>query len=517
MRLEHRAMLYFFRPQPLRVPVVGAGRVFGASLFALVAVVAGCAADPVRTHEDDSQPALLADVHETRAADTASGEAAHAEVAHAEIAEGAATASHDAHAGTALQAHDPCRGPATPDPRDSQITTGDKAVIIQTPGGQDVGLPPQVLEWMKERQFAEAHDGWHLVRRWDQGCRKSNAPAQGCAAAQRLLNQGLWRADIQQGAPGDGLAFMMAHRHMIDMMKQTFPKHAGLFSSFKRIPKTKNDPENPMPWKNISWTQSNLRGFEILENIEKNLDMFPNEDELGHFIQGSIRWTPERPSVIVSKPGSGLHGALHGQWSVVGSPIALINQAVDVRNFTFWKLHGWIDDIWERYRVAKGMKQTDSDYQKIYYEQCTEMHALEPRNRNGVKPPTGMPPTSTPDTAANGFFAKNVRPIFDARCTGCHSALGGAAAGLVLGGTGVTTAEIIEGILNVPSTNGEFPLVVPRDPDKSWLFLKASGNSERVTCSVECDRQRMPPAGAALTAAQIATLRQWITNGATAQ
>lgn len=510
MSLSHPRMVQFIPlPTSLRA----------CALFALVAPLgAGCAASDDGIPADHASHANHApDARGRSSADeTANATASHP--SHAQVAQGAqgAAAHDDAQPGHAAQRHEMCRGPAQPDPRDDQITTGDAAVIIQVGSNRDVTLPPQVLEWMKDTQHAEAHDGWHLVRRWDQGCRKSNAPAEGCSAAQRLLKQGLWRADVQQGAPGDGLAFLMAHRHMLEMLRETFPKHAGLFSGFKEVPKNRNHPENPMPWKNVSWTQSNLRGFEILENIEKNLAMFPTEDDLGHFIQGSIRWTPQNPSTFVSQTGSGLHGALHGQWTVIGSPIALINQAVDVRNFTFWKLHGWIDDIWERYRVAKGQKRTDADYQKLHYEQCMEMHALEPRNRKGVKPDLSGGGTQTgADPDASGFFAKSVRPLFDATCTGCHSAEGGAAAGLVLGGAGVTTREIVEGLVGVKATNDEYDLVVPGNPDKSWLYLKASAASERVTCQGACDRQRMPPAGTVLTTAQLATLRQWITNDAT--
>jgi hypothetical protein len=409
-----------------------------------------------------------------------------------------------------------CIGRARPDPRDRDIPR--QPTVIDVGQTQDLLLPDGMLAWMREHEFLEAHEGWHLVRRWDQGCRESYASADDCPSAQRLVDRGLWRADVQQGAPGDGLAFLMAHRHMVELMKETFPRHAAMFSGWTHVPRVREDPENPMPWRALSWTDNHYRGFDILEDIENYLEMFPSEDELGLFIEGGLRWTPESPLTVIPQPGAGLHGALHAQWNVPGSPAALGNQALDVQNPVFWKLHGWIDDVWERYRIAKGQKQSDRDYQDVMYDQCMEMHALEPRNRKGVKPQ--IPPAtgnSDIDPDASGFFAKSVRPILDANCTGCHSALGGAAAGLVLGGVGVTTSEVIAGIVGVKSTNGEYDLVVSGKPDLSWLMLKASGASERVTCAGSCDRQRMPPAGTTLTAAQLATLRQWITNGATAK
>jgi hypothetical protein len=191
--------------------------------------------------------------------------------------------------------------------------------------------------------------------KWDQTCRQSNA-TNGGSATQNLTSQSLRRAPIQQGAPGDGVAFMMMHRHMIMMLKTTFPKHTKLFDGFGKVPKTTQDPQNPTPWRSISWTSSNLTGFDTLENLEQHLDMFPSEDDLGQYIENTYRWTAQTPMSPVNQLGSGLHGALHSQWSVAGSPANLIQQSVDVKNYTFWKLHGWIDNVWERYRKAKNLK-----------------------------------------------------------------------------------------------------------------------------------------------------------------
>lgn len=396
------------------------------------------------------------------------------------------------------------------DPRDNELTG--KPDIVKVGNSQDTMLPKPVLDWMKEREWDESHDGWHLIRLWDQGCRKSNASGEGCASAQRLVSKGLWRAPNQQGAPGEGVEFLAFHRHMIQQIKQAFPKHADLFSSFKHIPKSKADPENPHPWRNISWSQGNLRGFEILENIEKNVGMFADEDDLGHYIESSFKWTPERPTVAVSRPGQALHGAMHAQWAVSGSPGSLINQAIDLRNWTFWKLHGWIDDVWERYRKAKGLSDSDPAYQKVLVGQCKEMHDLAPSRRKGG----GTVTPEQPSQPESGFFAQSVRPILETTCSGCHSVEGSAMGGLVLGGKGISSAEVMKGLVGVKATNERYDLVKPGNPEQSWLYLKASGGAATVACTSSCDRTAMPPSGQGLTAAQLSTLRQWIANGAKA-
>ncbi|HMJ15585.1 MAG TPA: hypothetical protein VK524_29415 [Polyangiaceae bacterium] len=424
----------------------------------------------------------------------------------------AAQHPHDATMGAAGAMADPlsqCKLHVAADPRDAMLS--DQPMIVTAGFQQDALLPQIVLDWMDENQFAEAHDGWHLVRKWDQTCRKSNATT--CTASGALTRQGLERAPIQQGAPGDGAAFMMMHRHMFMMLHTAFPNHTKLFAGFTKVPRSKDDPENPHPWGEINWSSNNMRGFEILENIEQHLDQFATEDDLGQFIENTYRWTAQSPMSPVNMPGSGLHGALHSQWAVSGSPANLIQQAVDVKNFAFWKLHGWIDSVWERYRVAKGLKNDDPAYQQLMLEQCNEMFALEPRNRKPGQsgPGTVDPGTSAPET---GEFATRVRPFLDSSCAGCHGPIA-PTAGMTLGGTNVSSAEVIAGLVGAAASNGEYKLIEPGAPDKSWVYLKASGGVATVACARACDRQAMPPSGTGLSATQLASLRQWIMNGAT--
>jgi hypothetical protein len=308
------------------------------------------------------------------------------------------------------------------------------------------------------------------------------------------------------------------HRHMIMMLNVAFPKHPSLFAGFTKVPRTQNDAANPHPWHAISWSSSNITGFDTLENIEQNLDKFPTEDDLGQYIENTYRWTAQSPMSPVNQAGSGLHGALHSQWSVNGSPANLIQQAVDVRNYTFWKLHGWIDNVWERYRKAKGLKDDDPAYQKLMLEQCMEMFTLQPRNR-GMTTPGGTTSPGTAGTGAvaeTGAFATNVRPFLDSTCGGCHSAIA-PSAGMTLGGSGISSAEILDGLISQKSSNGQFNLIEPGAPMQSWVYLKASGEAANAMCTTACDREKMPPSGTGLTAAQLTTLRDWIMSGAPRQ
>lgn len=426
---------------------------------------------------------------------------------------GGAAPGHMGHDGAA--AHDSgCLWKVSVDPRDEMLTG--EPLVWEGVGGKDLLLPQLVLDWMEENEFESSHDAWHLVRKWDQSCLTSNASASSCRAAKRLQDQGLERAAIQQGAPGDGLAFMAMHRHMIHMLKEVFPKHSALFEGFSKVPRSTDDKENYASWHRVSWSSDNIKGFDILENIEDNLDMFANEDELGNYIENTYRWTPQRPMEPTNQPGSGLHGALHSQWAVSGSPGNLIEQAVDVRNFFFWKLHGWIDNVWERYRVAKGLTASDPDYAKIMREQCDEMWYLKKSNRGLPMQPSGSTDPGNSGATGNtetGYFATQVRPFLDSSCGGCHSPIG-PSAGVTLGGKGITSAELVDGLVSKKSTNGEYNLIEPGKPELSWVYLKASGESTTVSCSGACGRGKMPPSGDGLSATQLQVLSKWITDGA---
>jgi hypothetical protein len=108
--------------------------------------------------------------------------------------------------------------------------------------------------------------------------------------------------------------------------------------------------------------------------------------------------------------------------------------------------------------------------------------------------------------AETGHFAQQVRPFFDRTCGGCHSAIA-PSAGVTLGGMNVSSADVVKGIVGVKSMNGEYNLIEPGAPERSWIYLKASGDVATVSCAGACDREKMPPSGAGLSAAELGTLR----------
>lgn len=91
--------------------------------------------------------------------------------------------------------------------------------------------------------------------------------------------------------------------------------------------------------------------------------------------------------------------------------------------------------------------------------------------------------------------------IFTPICSVCHGGVSPAA------GQDLSSIEkSAENLINVSSSNALFKRVEPGEPEQSYLYLKITGNV--------IAGSRMPLGQPALIAAQIAAIKQWISQGA---
>lgn len=368
-------------------------------------------------------------------------------------------------------------------------------------GQTDAVLQPEVIEWMEQKEWQEVHFQWHQVRRCGNG--GFGTPGGGDFDP----------CDYPELAPDanecenaqDGYEFLVMHRHMLQALRQLWPSHTDLFEGWDQWPAATDYPDLLRPYFK-EWSQAVLDEAAIADDIENNLDMFADEGEFGMWIQcGSLRG---------GVGASTLHGALHfNGYPQNNQSHSVANQRRNLDSFIFWKLHGYIDKVWERYRLAKGQQPTDADIQQELKAQCQEMDALAISIPGGEEP---EPTEELPEEA--GFFHEVVRPGLEAfGCATCH---GEGEDGELRLGFNVSSTEIVERLVNVDSAYAEgFKLVVPGEPEQSWLYLKASGLSTTsgATCQgvMNCTKA-MPPGGGTLPDSDLANLRQWIEDGAPA-
>jgi hypothetical protein len=474
---------------------------------------------------------------------------------------------------TDVTTHHPCDAPYPKDPRDDTMT-GELVRVVTNDNGTpddssddqyDLLLPQEMLDWLAEQDWIQEHGDWHSVRRCAQSCQR-NAPGAFCQSTETLAARGLSCAPIQEGEPGDGYAFLVMHRHMIRGFQQAFPKHVELIRGFYRVPTSKDDPENAIPWVDVRWSDEQLETVAWMENITQHVDAFTSEDDYAKWVQfgegqfggggfappggfpdggfpgglfpgdGSApgfpggdlpgfgdtdAGVPQIPADAAAaagdggttnRPSGGIHGGLHSQWAVPGSPSSLVDNNKNVQNFAFWRLHVWIDDMWERYRRARGLGEDDADYQQALFEQCEEMHelgkALPPTTQDGMEEDSDGG-TSPPET---GLFATEVAPVLSSYCGGsvCHGA-DSPTLGLTL--AGAQASVVREGLVGEQSSEVSMALVEPGEPEQSWIYLKITGNFAGVDCNIaRCTA--MPPAGTTPSEQEIERIRAWIAAGA---
>lgn len=119
-----------------------------------------------------------------------------------------------------------------------------------------------------------------------------------------------------------------------------------------------------------------------------------------------------------------------------------------------------------------------------------------------VDPTGGLPDVEV----ANPSFANDIQPIFTRRCAigGCHS-VNSARAEMVL-----TAGHAYDSIVNKPSyLNAVLDRVEPGDAASSWLVRMIEADDD-----ARLHYSRMPLGGQPLTNNQIATIVNWIENGA---
>jgi hypothetical protein len=423
--------------------------------------------------------------------------------------------AHDASDAAAEHAHDAgpvhhaCATPYFVDPRDKSASGAPVRLVTQAgdpanPADDqyDLQVPADLKAWMDEQNWGREHANWHNVRRWDTD---KTPPI--------LAARGLTRSPILEGQDGDGFAFMAMHRHMIQGLRQAFPSHFTAIRAFSHVPLEQTDAQNPFPYKGIEWSDAQLATLDILEHIEQHADEFLSDDDLGHWIQ-FLRVIP--PSGGGGDAGAsaeeeanatalgGIHLALHAQFAIPDSPFSLLDNEANLYLVSFWQLHGWIDNVWSRYRLAKGLRDDDPVYQAELLAQCEEMHGLDDKRVDTRSDDAGTAVVEV------GEFATRVAPILQTYCRGCHGVETGQA-GLVL--TGLPASQVRTNLVGVRANEADLALVEPGAPQQSWLVRKLTGDFHDIACG-DC-KTMMPLAGARPSAQELATVQAWIAGGAT--
>ena len=162
----------------------------------------------------------------------------------------------------------------------------------------DLTVQPEVLEWFKARVWEQAHFQWHNIRRCTSAC--TPRMRQGGGVNPCKTNPELIPTNQENKGPGDGLEFLAMHRHMIQSLKQLWPKHTEQFEGWEHFPTKAADV--PKQWQ-ADWKDWMA---DVASNGAKADDPASHMSETGFESEGAFgQWIQST---------SQLHGALHFAW-----------------------------------------------------------------------------------------------------------------------------------------------------------------------------------------------------------
>jgi hypothetical protein len=228
----------------------------------------------------------------------------------------------------------------------------DGAADTWGPGADPLLMPPAVVRYIDENQWGDMHLKWHTVRQWDLLNPSDQSWAQG---------KGWKRADVQEGLAGNGLEFLAMHRMMMQMLIQVDANAQQLLVGWTTPPTDPMDKRDPLPNEDTTPFDTNM--LAAIDKLENHIDSFTSDDDLGLYIETSLRPTADDPSSRATDRSAGIHNYIHNRFSDSSSKIDIGDPTVNLKNKRFWRLHGWIDGLWTKYRAQAGKTDMDADYQ----------------------------------------------------------------------------------------------------------------------------------------------------------
>lgn len=275
-----------------------------------------------------------------------------------------------------------CSGTAE-DPNANVGNDDDEEVISRS---EPLAVPKPMLTFLKNEGWGSHHLEWHTVRQWDRLGPSDQAWAK---------KQGWARADVQEGAKGNGLEFLAMHRVMIGILKQKFPKDAAIFDGWAvppTDPKDKNDPCT-------SGTFDPAK-MPALDKLQNHLGDFKTDDEIGLYLETTLRPTAKDPNARSTDRSAGIHNYLHNRFMDPNSKIDIGDPSVNLQNKRFWRLHGWIESRWTEFRAMKHLTEDDPAY-KAAIQKAEAMLATK------MKGPVGAGYAEPPPDSLRKFFEQN--------------------------------------------------------------------------------------------------------------
>lgn len=246
-------------------------------------------------------------------------------------------------------------------------------------------MPKSIVTYVNDHHWGQFHLEWHTERRWDM------LPPASLAYAKK---QGWTRSSLQEGASGNGLEFLAMHRMMMQMLIMEYPTTKKYFVGWTTPPTDPHDRRDPLPGGADTEFDANMQM--AIDRLDTDLASFKSDDDLGLFIETTLRPTASNPNNRTTDKEAGLHNYVHNRFADPSSKIDVGDPSVNLQNKRFWRLHGWIDQIWTKYREQAGLTDDDPIYDAAMKKAMADM----PETSKGLGGPEQDPP---PDELTKWF------------------------------------------------------------------------------------------------------------------
>ena len=246
-------------------------------------------------------------------------------------------------------------------------------------------MPKSIVTYVNAHHWGSMHLQWHTERRWDL------LPAASLAYANK---QGWTKAHLQEGAKGNGIEFLAMHRMMMQMLVELYPTTKKYFVGWTVPPTAAHDKHDPLPHGATADFDPSMAM--AIDRLQNDLASFKSDDELGLFIETSLRPTAGQPNARTTDKAAGIHNYVHNRFADPSSKIDIGDPTVNLQNKRFWRLHGWIDAIWTEYRAQSGLTDDDPVYSAAMKQAMADM----PMDSKGLGGPEMDPP---PDELVKWF------------------------------------------------------------------------------------------------------------------
>ena len=230
-----------------------------------------------------------------------------------------------------------------------RASTADTTAAATTDPNQ---MPQDIVAFEDAGGWGNHHLEWHTERQWDL------LNASDLAWAKK---QGWKRADIQEGAAGNGFEFLIMHRAMLTILRGKFPQEVRYFTGWATPPTDPKSKSFPLPGGAKTPFDKNM--LAAIAKLQNHLDQFASEDDFGLYLETSLRPVAGKPDAQSSDPTTGIHNYIHNRFSDSNSPIDMGDPSKNLANKVFWDLHGWIDARWTAYRAQHNLSDDDPTFQ----------------------------------------------------------------------------------------------------------------------------------------------------------